>query len=149
QLDSGRYRFQIVWTPGHSAGHICLYEPDRRLFMSGDHILDPITPNIGLHAQSMGNPLSDYLDSLELVRELDVELVLPAHGQQFEGLRRRVDELLAHHEERLDEVRAAVADGPATAYEIASHMRWGRSGEAWQTMAPFQQRMAVTEALAH
>jgi len=149
RLDTGKFDFEIVWTPGHSAGHICLFEPRLKVFLSGDHVLDPITPNIGMHAQSMGNPLADYMDSLELVRDLDVELVLPAHGEQFRGLRRRVDELLGHHEERLSQMRVIVAEGPATAYTVASRMVWGRSGMTWAQMPMFQQRMAVTEVLAH
>jgi glyoxylase-like metal-dependent hydrolase (beta-lactamase superfamily II) len=148
-LDTGRYDFEIVWTPGHSAGHICLYERQRPLFISGDHILNPITPNIGLHAQSMGNPLADYLDSLEAVRELDVETVLPAHGEQFAGLQWRVDELLAHHEERLNEIRAALHRGPGSAYEVSAHLKYGRSGRRFADMQSFQQRMAVTEVLSH
>lgn len=149
-VDTGRYDFEIVWTPGHSEGHICLYERRRGLFLSGDHVLDPITPNIGLHAQSMGNPLADYIDSLERVRELDCDDVLPAHGEPFKGLRRRVDELLAHHEDRTEEMLAVLREqGAASAYIVASHMHWGRRGTLWTEMRSFQQRMAVTEVLAH
>jgi len=150
RIDTGRYDFEVIWTPGHSEGHICLYEPHRALFLAGDHILDPITPNISLHAQSMGNPLADYIDSLERVRDLECELVLPAHGEPFTGLRRRVDELLAHHEERGNEIlRVLMEHGPASAYGIAARLSWGRHGTRWEEMQLFQQRMAVTEVLAH
>jgi glyoxylase-like metal-dependent hydrolase (beta-lactamase superfamily II) len=148
RIAAGPMEWEIVWTPGHSAGHICLYERARRLFMSGDHILNPITPNVGLHAESMGNPLADYLSSLRQVRDYDVELVLPAHGNEFRGFRERIDELLAHHEERCEEVRQALADGPKTAYEVAARMRWHTEGR-WEELPTFQRRMATTEALAH
>ncbi len=145
---AGPLEWEIVWTPGHSAGHICLYERTHKLFMSGDHILNPITPNVGLHAESMGNPLADYLSSLREVRGYDVELVLPAHGDEFRGFRRRIDELLAHHEERFAEIRAILAAGPRTAYEVAGGMRWHAEGR-WEELPSFQRRMATTEALAH
>jgi glyoxylase-like metal-dependent hydrolase (beta-lactamase superfamily II) len=149
-VDTGRYDFEIVWTPGHSEGHICLYEAQRGLLISGDHVLDPITPNIGLHAQSMGNPLADYIESLERVRDLTCERVLPAHGEPFSGLRRRVDELLAHHDERAAEMLRILGEqGPLSAYALAARMQWGRRGTGWREMQMFQQRMAVTEVLAH
>ena len=61
---NGVFNFQVVWTPGHSQGHICLYEPTRKILLSGDHILPTISPNIGLHPQSGENPLGDFIDSL-------------------------------------------------------------------------------------
>ena len=113
-------------------------------------VLDPITPNIGLHAQSMGNPLADYVESLERVRDLPCERVLPAHGEPFTGLQRRVNELLAHHDERAAEMLRLLGEhGPLSAYALASHMAWGRRGTGWQEMPMFQRRMAVTEVLAH
>jgi len=148
RIAAGPLEWEIIWTPGHSAGHICLYEHTRKAFLSGDHILNPITPNIGLHAESMGDPLADYLSSLQAVRRLDVELVLPAHGDEFPGFRERIDELLAHHADRFDEIRALLATGPRTAYEVAGGMRWRSEGH-WTEWPVFQRRMATTEALAH
>ncbi|MBI1886389.1 MAG: MBL fold metallo-hydrolase [Chloroflexi bacterium] len=148
RIAAGPLEWEIIWTPGHSSGHICLYERNRKAFLSGDHILNPITPNIGLHAEAMGNPLADYLSSLREVREYDVELVLPAHGDEFRGFRERIDELLGHHEERLAEIRSVLAKGLRTAYQIASRMSWNAEG-SWDELPPFQRRMATTEALAH
>lgn len=149
RISAGKLEWQVIWTPGHSIGHICLYEPRLKAFLSGDHILNPISPSIGLHAQSMGNPLSDYLSSLEGIRSMDVETVLPAHGDEFTGFRERIDELMAHHEERLTEIVEIISKrGDLSAYGVASHMRW-RVESAWDTWAPFQRRMATMEALAH
>lgn len=148
RIAAGPLEWEIVWTPGHSAGHICLYERTRKAFLSGDHILNPITPNVGLHAESMGNPLADYLSSLREVRDYDVELVLPAHGDEFHGFRERIDELLGHHDDRFDEIRAILANGPRSAYEVAGGMRWRAEGR-WEEFPAFQRRMATTEALAH
>ncbi|MBE3558094.1 MAG: MBL fold metallo-hydrolase [Ktedonobacteraceae bacterium] len=88
------YRFEVIWTPGHSSGHICLYEPQSRVLVSGDHVLEHISPHIGLHTQSFSNPLGDYLSSLQLVRNLPVEMILPGHGVPFEDLAGRVDVVL-------------------------------------------------------
>jgi glyoxylase-like metal-dependent hydrolase (beta-lactamase superfamily II) len=149
KVTAGDSSWEIIWTPGHSVGHICLYERNQKAFLSGDHILNPISPSVGLHAQSMGNPLSDYIGSLESIRELDVDVVLPAHGDEFPGFRERIDELLVHHQERLDEVREILArKGPSTAYEAASGMKWNVEG-GFESWPPFMRRMATTEALAH
>lgn len=149
RITAGKLEWQVVWTPGHSIGHICLYEPNIKAFMSGDHILNPISPSIGLHAQSMGNPLSDYLSSLEGIRNMDVETVLPAHGDEFQGFRERIDELMSHHEERLSEIVEIIsARGALSAYDTAAKMRW-RMENSWDSWAPFQRRMATMEGLAH
>jgi glyoxylase-like metal-dependent hydrolase (beta-lactamase superfamily II) len=148
RLSAGPLDWEIVWTPGHSAGHICLYERTTKAFLSGDHILNPISPNIGLHAESMGNPLAEYMSSLREVREYDVDLVLPAHGNEFTGFRERIDELLDHHEERMQEIRVLLAGAARTAYEVAGGMRWQAEGR-WEELPAFQRRMATTEALAH
>jgi glyoxylase-like metal-dependent hydrolase (beta-lactamase superfamily II) len=148
RIAAGKREWEIVWTPGHSVGHICLYERTQKAFLSGDHILNPITPAIGLHAQSMGNPLSDYLASLAELRKYDVELVLPAHGDEFVGFNERIEELLAHHAERLAEIVDILASGPQSSYEVAARMRWQAEGR-WDELPAFQRRMATTEAIAH
>ncbi len=148
-IAAGDAEWEVIWTPGHSVGHICLYERTKKAFLSGDHILNPISPSVGLHAQSMGNPLSDYLSSLHAIRELDVETVLPAHGDEFPGFRERIDELMAHHEERLQEICDILARlGGRTAYEAASGMTWNLEGR-FEDWPPFMRRLATTEALAH
>jgi len=83
-----------IWTPGHTAGHLCFYERDLRLMLSGDHILPRITPNISVNPQSE-NPLVDYLASLDKVGAYEADEVLPAHEYRFVGLQTRVNELKA------------------------------------------------------
>jgi len=63
-LDFGLFKFEVYWTPGHSPGHLCFYEREKRIILTGDHVLPTITPNVSLHPQQMGNPLGDYLASL-------------------------------------------------------------------------------------
>jgi len=78
-IDIGRYSFRCIETPGHSPAHFCLYEAKNKILVSGDHILFDITPNITFWPQ-LDNSLKSYLDSLDKVYNLDVNLVLPGHG---------------------------------------------------------------------
>ena len=147
-ITTGMFTFRVVWTPGHSSGHICLYEPERKVLLSGDHILPKITPNIGVHPQSIENPLSRYLKSLQEVRKLDIELTLPGHDKPFTRLRPRIDEITRHHEHRNLEILEAIAFKPKTAYRIAQEITWG-DNNGWQDLPPFHTRMAIFETLAH
>jgi glyoxylase-like metal-dependent hydrolase (beta-lactamase superfamily II) len=139
---------RAVWTPGHSPGHLCFVSPSRKLLFSGDHVLAKITPMVAVHPQSTANPLADYLDSLAVVRKLDVAEVLPAHEYRFLELEGRVDYVLAHHEERLAEVESVVAASPdgVTCWDIATRLTWSRP---WETIPPFMRRAANNETLAH
>jgi len=137
----------VIWTPGHSPGHVCFYSEERKLLLSGDHILPRITPNISVHSQQHDSPLGDYLDSLLKVRELDTEEVLPAHEYRFAGLDVRVDELIHHHGERFEEIEAALqADPGRTAWELTVNLPWSRP---WEEIPSFMQRAANGETLAH
>jgi len=125
-----------IWTPGHTAGHLCFYERDLRLMLSGDHILPRITPNISVNPQAE-NPLVDYLASLDKVG---------AYEADFVGLQTRVNELKAHHEERFVEVVEAIKSGCDTAWDITSRMHWSRP---WDRINGWMRRAALGEALAH
>ena len=149
RLGVGRHELRVVWTPGHTGGHICLHDAERRVLLSGDHVLDPISPNVSMSRPNLGNPLGDYLESLRKVGELDADLVLPAHGDPFHSVSRRVRELLEHHDEREREMLEVLAHGPRTATEVAAALPWTRRRRPLSDLAMSQQRMAVTETLAH
>ena len=112
---AGRFDFEIIWTPGHSPGHICLYEPNHKILLTGDHILPTITPNVSIHSQTHGSPLGDYMRSLKKLEDLDVKWVLPAHEFEITDLKKRVIEIEHHHEERLDEMVRCVDAGGSNA----------------------------------
>jgi glyoxylase-like metal-dependent hydrolase (beta-lactamase superfamily II) len=135
-----------IWTPGHSPGHLCFWEPRHRLMLSGDHVLPRITPNISFHPQAGPDPLGDFLQSLAKLRDYDADEVLPAHEHRFVGLDARLEELRLHHEHRFIEVLEAIDDGVTTAWEIAGRMRWSRP---WERIDGFMRRAAVGEAVAH
>ncbi|MFH0896504.1 MAG: MBL fold metallo-hydrolase, partial [Candidatus Bathyarchaeota archaeon] len=115
---------KVIWTPGHSQDHICLFNAERRLLFSGDHILPKISSNVSLHTYENGDPLMDYLNSLDKVRDLPVELVLPAHEHIFKGLDKRIDELKTHHVVRSEEIIRALKEGDKTVFEVTSRISW-------------------------
>ncbi len=143
----GQFNFQVIWTPGHSPGHICLYEPNRKILLTGDHVLPTITPNVSIHAQTHGSPLGDYMRSLEKLVDLDVELVLPAHEFEIKDLKKRLREIEHHHELRLDEMVNCVDSGGSTAWDVAGRVEWATGKLA--DFEPFMQRAAVGETIAH
>jgi glyoxylase-like metal-dependent hydrolase (beta-lactamase superfamily II) len=130
----------VVPTPGHSAGHICLYWPDARLLYAGDHMIRDITPNISwMPGRDM---LGEYLDSLAAVEKLDVDLVLSSHGEPFSGHRQWIAATREHHRERCDEILRAFESGRRTAYEIVPAI-WDRD------LSPFHFYFAFFEVMAH
>lgn len=141
------WNLTAVWTPGHSPGHLCFYDSERRALLSGDHVLPRITPNISLHPQQTANPLADFLDALDKVAALEVDEVLPAHEYRFRNLAQRIVQLREHHEHRLVEIGAALAEHPgSTAWEIAIGLTWSRP---WSEITFWMQRAALGETLAH
>ncbi len=148
-IDTGRYRLEIIWTPGHSPGHICIYEPENRLLFTGDHLFPKITPNVSFHVQSGDNPLGDFLYSLHKLENLPVSKVLPAHEYAFEGLRERIGELDLHHENRKAEMHLLIQDRPHTAYDIAARITWDIPDLSWNEYPAQLQRIAITETIAH
>jgi glyoxylase-like metal-dependent hydrolase (beta-lactamase superfamily II) len=148
-VSTGVFDLQVIWTPGHSNGHICLYEPSKKLLFTGDHILPGITPNISIHMQSHEDPLLKYINSLKKMKDLDMALGLPAHEEPFTNLRKRIDELLAHHEQRKLEIIETIVSEEKTAYHISSEITWMEGNMDWDDMEPLDKRIAVTEALAH
>ncbi len=148
-LEYGGYRLRCILTPGHSPGHLCLYDEDRRVFFAGDHILFHITPNI-CRWESMPDALGSYLNSLKLVEDLPVEQLLPAHRAETGALKDRALELSAHHRRRLKDTLAVVRAHPGlTAYQIAGAMRWQIRSRNWAEFPLNQKFFAVGEALSH
>lgn len=138
---------RAVWTPGHSPGHLCFHDRTRRWLFSGDHVLPRITPNISAHAQQSAEPLAEYFESLRKVQALDTDEVFPAHEYRFRGLGARVDHMLAHHEERLDEiVQALVAEPAMTTWALSQALSWSRP---WSDIPAHMRRAANGETLAH
>ena len=148
-LALGGHTLRCVLTPGHTPGHLCLYEPGKKWLFSGDHVLFHITPNI-CRWSGVQDSLGDYLESLGKVRNLPVDLLLPAHRAETGDLAARVDQLRAHHARRVEDAWETVRREPGlTAYEIAGRMAWGIRCRSWADFPLTQKFFAVGEALAH
>jgi len=147
-IDVGAYHFKCVATPGHTMGHTCLYEPNKKILVAGDHILIDITPNIQCWSDT-DNHLKHYLASLDKVHKLQVDLVLPGHRRLIDNHRARIAELKKHHALRLDEVLAILNKGSMSAFEVAAHMSWDIDCERWDQFPVAQKWFATGEALAH
>ncbi len=148
-LTYGSHTLQCVLTPGHTPGHMCLYEPKEGWLFSGDHILFHITPNI-CRWERLPDALGSYLESLERVEKLRVKLLLPAHRGERGDLVQRISELKEHHAKRLASALSIVQQNPdLNACEIAGLMQWSIRCRDWESFPLTQKFFAVGEALSH
>ena len=138
----GTRHVRVEWTPGHSPGHICLYEAAEGLLFAGDHILPELSPNIGLHPQSTPDPLHEYLEGLRRMASREPNLVLPAHGRPFTQVAQRVDALVSHHRRRLDQIVEILGRDEKSGWQVALDI-WGPRDN------PYEKRLALQEGLAH
>ncbi|MDQ6900436.1 MAG: MBL fold metallo-hydrolase, partial [Candidatus Dormibacteraeota bacterium] len=141
-IQMGTRTMRVEWTPGHSPGHICLFDRESGLLFAGDQVLPDTSPNIGLHPQSTPDPLDDYLTGLRRLAALSPRLILPAHGRPFGSVRQRVRELEAHHARRKEQILAVIGGEELSAWAVATRV-WGRRVEL------IDRRMALQEGLAH
>lgn len=111
--------WEVLSTPGHDAGHICLYREADGILLCGDLLLPGFTPNVQPSTDG-ADALENFLASLQRMAALEVSLVLPAHGDAYTDHRGRARELAAHHEKRLGQLVAALADGPRSLGELRS-----------------------------
>jgi glyoxylase-like metal-dependent hydrolase (beta-lactamase superfamily II) len=146
-IEGKAFRWEVIWTPGHSAGHVCLYERERQLLLSGDHVLPVITPHLSYTGRPGSDPLGDFLRSLEALKPLAVRAVFPAHEFAFDNLRERIEQIELHHLARMREMLDALVSGPLTAYEVAHHVTWV-TGD-FRDFDFAMQGAAVRETLAH
>jgi len=121
-LDFGETKLNVIHCPGHSIGSICLYENERRLLFTGDHVLKEVTPNPFASSLSEHATLKRYLDSLKKVEKLLVKTSLPGHGDLIYDLPSVVRNLYAHHEARKKLVAEILRAGPRTPYEVSKEM---------------------------
>lgn len=145
----GARALHAVPTPGHTRGHLAFVDREAGALFAGDHVLPHITPSIAFEPAPPEQPLRDYLGSLRRVRELPDMRLLPAHGPVTDSVHTRIDELLDHHDGRLEAAAKTVEAGPATPYEAAQMLTWTRRDRAFADLDPFNQMLAVFETQVH
>ncbi len=138
--------WQVLHTPGHAGGLICLYQPQRRLLLSSDHLIRDISSNPVLEppaAGETGRPrrLVEYLAQLRRVAGLEVELVLPGHGPPIADHRALIDERLAFHKARARQILEVVGSAAPTAHEIVAVL--------FPNPDPINTFLAISEVVGH
>jgi glyoxylase-like metal-dependent hydrolase (beta-lactamase superfamily II) len=137
----GARSWDVVHTPGHSGGHICLWSAADHALVSGDHLLGSITPHIDLGDEGE-DPLEEFLGSLQRLEELEPSLVLPGHGRPFDDGAERARTLIRHHDRRLGSIVQVIRRRPRSASSIADEI-------FTDALLHFHRRLALGETLAH
>ena len=151
-INVGDYSLKCIKTTGHAPDHFCLYEENHKILFSGDHILGGITPNNTIWDtpwETKLDYLDEYLKSLTKVEALDIALVLPGHREPGFDCYRRIRELRAHHERRLNNILNILGHRSMTAAQVASEMDWDLKIKEWDKFPKEQKLFATGEALSH
>jgi len=148
-LPYGGYQFKVIDLAGHTPGQVGLWDEQTKILLSGDHILEKISPNITVWDRRH-NYLKIFCENLIKVKNLKPQMLCSAHGPAIEHINTRIDQLLTHHQERLNDIEAIVAERgvPSTAYDVALRMIWS-SGKRFEELPPQQNWFASSETLAH
>jgi len=143
RLRLGGAEWQVIVGRGHAPEMICLFDAARGVLIAGDQVLPRISPNVSVWpSEPQANPLAEFLASLARFRELPEDcLVLPSHGLPFRGLHARIDQLIAHHQERLAATLEACV-GPTTVAEVIPKL-------FDRPLDRHQLQFALGESLAH
>jgi glyoxylase-like metal-dependent hydrolase (beta-lactamase superfamily II) len=112
--------WQVHETPGHAPSHVVLHQPERKLMISGDHLLGR-TVLFFDHGHSP-DPVGEFISSLDEVEPLEVDLCLPGHGRPFREPETKIDEARAQVDQLLGKVRSSLADGERQPFEIVAEL---------------------------
>lgn len=112
--------WQVHETPGHAPSHVVLHQPERRLLVSGDHLLGRTV--LFFDYGHTPDPIGEFLGGLEEIEPLEVDLVLPGHGRTFRDPEAKIAEARRQVSELLGKVRGSLAQGERTAFEIVTEM---------------------------
>ena len=136
---------RVVWTPGHTGGHMCLVEEATEVVFTADHVLPGINSGLGLGGESPTNPIADYLEALERIAQYDSFEAAPGHEYRFRGLAARANALREHHLRRSREVEAAMASSSAI-WEIAAQVTWS---DGFENLRSYKLGSALSQVAMH
>lgn len=146
-LELGGRRLEVIETPGHTGGHICLADREARLLLTGDHVLPGIYSGVGIGVLAGTEPMGDLLASLDRLAEFDDFTVLPGHEFRFTGLAARRAQIAAHHLRRTGEVAALAAEfGDRPVWDYASRLTWTAG---WHGLDGFWLHSALRQTEMH
>lgn len=141
KLKIGKEDYEVIATPGHADGLVCFYQKERQVLLSTDHILPKITPNIAYWFYGEENPLRSYELSLEKIKKLDIAYAIPSHGEAFEKVHDRIDEIWSHHEARLAECLSYMKEA-ITVYQMCEKL-------FTPSLSVYDMQFAIGETMAH
>lgn len=154
RIETGDGPIEVAHLPGHAAG-ACALLRGAEAFV-GDVILPEYTPNVGGADPRVEDPVGTYVDSLERLANLDLDRVYPGHREPIEAPADRAREIIAHHEERTENIRAVLDDlGETTPWEVSAELFGGLSnihimhgpGEAWAHLEHLVERGEATKTV--
>lgn len=148
RIEVGEYSFQVVDISGHTPGQIGIYEENHKLFFCGDHILNKITPNITFWNFEM-DALDIYLKNLKRIYNYEIKQLFTAHRENVENYRLRIEELIEHHEDRVEEILSILKESNLTVRDVASKMKWQIRCNSWEEFPNAQKWFATGEVMAH
>lgn len=126
--------WEVVHTPGHSPGHVCLWAPGAGLLLSGDHLLPGVVPPVTYERGLALDPLGSYLTSLAEVERLAPALVLPGHNRPFPDGAARARTLARSKTRRLDQVLRVLEAEPLPVAELSERL-FGGALPPWRRVA--------------
>lgn len=145
----GDYNLRVIVTPGHSPGHACLYDDDKKILFSGDMILGDITPNL-CYELGLEDSLTEYVKSLRRVEELEIDRIFVGHRNMLQDVYGRIHSLREHHTRRCNEALEVLKRrGPQDSWSAAAHMTWDIDAKNWDGFPPSQKWFATGEAETH
>ncbi|MFO7568987.1 MAG: MBL fold metallo-hydrolase [Smithellaceae bacterium] len=142
----GGRSFEVIFTPGHAAGHVCFFFRDEGLLLAGDHILPYIAPSLSPNIyDEVFQPLRSYLASLDVIEKLPIQTIHPGHGNSFSGIDERVREIRTHHALKKEALLKTLSAEPKTTFTLCAELI-GRAAANWDDWEKF---MALNETYVY
>jgi glyoxylase-like metal-dependent hydrolase (beta-lactamase superfamily II) len=136
---------RVLFRPGHSPTDTVFHDAERKSLIAADHLLKHISSNPLITRPPAGSErrqaLVEYMESLSQTREMDLDLVLPGHGEPIDDHRSLIDERFALHRRRADKLHGLISERSRTAYELAQAL--------WGNIAVTQAYLTLSEVLGH
>jgi glyoxylase-like metal-dependent hydrolase (beta-lactamase superfamily II) len=120
QVETDLGTWDVYYTPGHAPSHVVLHQPDSHMLISGDHLLGRVS--LYYDYGWTPDPTGEFLDSLDVVAGLDARLCLAGHGRPFRDVQGHIEANRTAVAERVERVRAAIAEEKRTPFEIVPHL---------------------------
>jgi glyoxylase-like metal-dependent hydrolase (beta-lactamase superfamily II) len=148
-LDLGGVPFEVLITPGHTRGHVCLLQREAGVLLTGDHVIAADATHVSMREEVLGtDPLGGFIGSLERVRDLGPLTAFPGHGPPIADVSVRADQLVRHHRARIEQVARALGDEPRGAFDLSGEVL-GPRPKVFMRWLAMSQILAYLEHLVH